>query len=191
VLSVRARFRRADGVERLQIKGFAYVAALAVAFLLVAFGFGGILGSGTGGAVGALVTVCFFAGLLLAIVGLPVVTAVAILRHGLYDIDVVINRTIVYGALTAALAATYLVSVLLLQLVLSPITQTSDLAIAGSTLAGRRARPAHARPSPACGGPPLLPAPLRRGAHARGVLLAPARPGRPRLALGRAARGRP
>ncbi len=65
-------------------------------------------------------------------IGIPVATGFAVLRYRLYEIDLVINRTLVYGGLTAALGGAYLASVLVLQFVLSP---SSDLAIAGSTLA--------------------------------------------------------
>ena len=65
----------------------------------------------------------------------PAVIGVAVLRHGLYDVGLVVNRALVYTGLTATLAAVYVASVLLLQLVLSPLTQDSDLAVAGSTLA--------------------------------------------------------
>lgn len=76
--------------------------------------------------------VSFLAGV---IVDLPLATAIAVFRHRLYDIDVVVNRTLFYGALTATLALAYLSSVLLLGLALRPVTRESDLAIAGSTLA--------------------------------------------------------
>jgi hypothetical protein len=57
------------------------------------------------------------------------------LRYGLYDIDLVIKRTLVYGSLSATLVAAYLTLVLVLQLLLSPLAGDSDLAVAGSTLA--------------------------------------------------------
>jgi len=66
---------------------------------------------------------------------LPASIGVAMLKYRLYDIDVIINRTLVYGALTGILGLVYLSLVVLLQQVTSVITPESDIAVAGSTLA--------------------------------------------------------
>jgi hypothetical protein len=129
------RFRRSVGIERLQLKWLAAAAAVvALLYLLTMvtvslFELTPLL-KGAGGVVTAVQTVS-----ILSFVLLPGAIGIAILRHRLYDIDIVINRALVYGLLTAMLGAVYLGSVLLLQLVLSPVTQSSDLAVAGSTLA--------------------------------------------------------
>jgi hypothetical protein len=72
---------------------------------------------------------------MLGFIPIPIAAGYAVLRHRLYDIDIVINRALVYGALTAILAGAYLGLVLLLGLALAPLTSQSDLAIALSTLA--------------------------------------------------------
>jgi K+-sensing histidine kinase KdpD len=65
---------------------------------------------------------------------IPVASGIAILRHRLYDIDLIINRTLVYGVLTAILGLFYLGLVLVLQQIAISVTAESDLAVAGSTL---------------------------------------------------------
>jgi len=131
IASVVIRFRRSTGIERQQLKWV----AMAAAFLPFAF-----IGAGPND--NALGFAILLSGLLLV----AVAVAVAMLRYRLYDIDVVINRTLVYGALSGTLAATYLASVLMLQFVLRPWTETSELAVAGSTLAvAGLFRPARAR----------------------------------------------
>jgi hypothetical protein len=65
---------------------------------------------------------------------IPIAIGIAILRHRLYDIDLIINRTLVYGALTAGLTAAYLLTVTSLQGVFRPFAERSDLTVAGSTL---------------------------------------------------------
>jgi hypothetical protein len=133
-LSLVLRLRRARGDERQQLKWVAWAA------VLLAIGALATIPSGGDGVAAALVQ---------AVVLGPIIalaTGMAMLRHRLYDIDVVINRTLVYGALTATLAGAYVGCVLLLQLALGPLTEDSDLAIAGSTLAvAALFRPARAR----------------------------------------------
>jgi hypothetical protein len=130
ILSLVLRFRSSSGVERQQIK---WVASAALLLPLAATGLG--LG---GEASWPLI--------LIALVIVAIAVTIAMLRYRLYDIDVVINRALVYGCLTATLVATYLASVLLLQLALEPFTQGSGLAVAASTLAAAAlVRPARTR----------------------------------------------
>jgi hypothetical protein len=123
--SLLVRFRHARGEEREQLKWFTYAGAFLVGGFL-AIG----VGDGAGvprGVLDALYLLVFFLP--------PVAVAIAILRHRLYDIDVVINRTLVYGSVTAVLAGAYLGLVLVFQLAFRPVTEGSGLAVALSTLA--------------------------------------------------------
>src|SRR3712207_3920864 len=103
-LSLAFRYRRAGGIERQQIKWFAYAAVLFGGSLV----FGGFLGQDLPGIWDALFETVTF-------IPLYVAVGVAILRYRLYDIDVLINRTLVYGSLTAVLAGVYLVGIVLFQ----------------------------------------------------------------------------
>ena len=125
--SLVARFRRSTVVERQQLKWFASAVLIAVGGLVVS-GIGNVAPAAILNDVGWMI---FLFG---CVLGIPLATGIAIQRYRLYDIDVVINRTLVYGSLTAALVATYVVSILLLRAVLVPLTGQSDLAVAGSTL---------------------------------------------------------
>ena len=134
-ISLVLRFRRSHGEQRQQIKWLALAGVVAVATIVFGTATYDQIGEDLANAV-----------MMLSVMGLPAAAAVAILRYRLYDIDVVINRALVYGSLTATLAATYLVSVLLLQLLLESLTQGSGLAVAASTLAAAAlVRPARAR----------------------------------------------
>jgi hypothetical protein len=64
----------------------------------------------------------------------PVTFLIAVRRHHLWDIDLIINRTLVYGSLTASLGLCYVCTIFILQALLSPLTGTSNLVVAGSTL---------------------------------------------------------
>jgi hypothetical protein len=124
VASLLVRLRRSRGVERQQLKWFAYAAALfgAATFVNVALS---QLGSTQADVIATTVP----------IVALPVAIGIAVLRRRLFDIDRVINRTIVYGLLSALLGLVYLAAVVLLGRVLAPFTGDNAQAVAGSTLA--------------------------------------------------------
>ena len=156
--SVVARFRRSRGVERQQLKWFGYAIGLLLCGLAAA-----AVSEATGWQlIGDVGWTVFLASL---IFGMPLAIGVAILRHRLYDIDLVIRRTLVYGALTATLGALYLGLVLLIGLAVG----RSNLAIAISTLAVAALVPPGPGAHPGDGRPAVLPPPLRRRSHARGV----------------------
>jgi hypothetical protein len=134
MLTLVLRLRRSSGVERQQLKTFGYVVSLAIVGLVVASA-AEFAGSDSASWVYVVGATGWFVALFLIVVGIPAAVGIAILRHRLYDIDVVIKRTLVYGSLTAMLALSYLGLVLLFRLVLAPLTDGSDLAVAGSTLA--------------------------------------------------------
>jgi hypothetical protein len=122
-LSLLVRLRRSRGEEAQQLKWVVYAVAIAVV-LIALFTFPlRALDRSLGGALSAS-----------AVVPVPIATAIAIFRYRLFDIDVIIRRTLVYGALSIALALTYVVLVVVVQAGLRPFTAGSELAVAASTL---------------------------------------------------------
>jgi hypothetical protein len=132
VVSMALRFRRASRGTRAQLKWFAYavVAFSVVEALLHAIQFTPRLNPE------GLPAAALFEGIpnAVGLAAIPVAMGIAILRHHLYDIDLLIKRTLVYGLLTVGLGLLYWGSVIVLQQVLRPLTQGSELAIIGSTL---------------------------------------------------------
>ena len=127
VCSFVLRFRRSRGERRQQLKWFAWSPVLVPVFLaseVVVDTFGDP-------AVVPYMDLAFA----LCLTAVPLAAGTAILRYRLYDIDLVIKRTLVYGSLTATLVATYLLLVLALRLLVDPLTGESDLAVGVSTLA--------------------------------------------------------
>ena len=118
--SLVLRFRRSRGEERQQLKWFTYASAL-----LPLAGLDDFLPAPVGDLLFGI-----------PIVFLPVAAGIAILRHRLYDIDRLINRTLVYGSLTAILGLVYAGVVLILGQVFGGVTEDPpSWAVAGATLA--------------------------------------------------------
>jgi hypothetical protein len=122
VASVALRLWRSRGEERQQIKWLVYAASVVVV-----------------GALGLFLpspSSIFWAVTLLGLAAMPVAVGIAILRYRLYEIDLIINRTLVYGPLTAMLVLFYLGGVVSLQYAFRALTgQESQLGIVASTLA--------------------------------------------------------
>jgi hypothetical protein len=120
--SLLSRFRRARGLERLQLRWLAWGAALAAVALLVALT--ALVVEGDSVVLQAAVGIC--------IALLPLATGAAILRYRLYDLDRIISRTVAYGLLTLVLGGGYAAVVLGLGQLLG---QDSSLVVAAATLA--------------------------------------------------------
>ena len=128
-VSLVVRFRGARGVERQQIKWLAFSGIVFCAVFAAAPFLWSLPESP---ATAWIWPVLFLAGASTV----PVAVGIAILRHRLYDIDLIINRALVYGSLTVTLALMYLGSVVALQLGFRTISGgTSQLAVVASTLA--------------------------------------------------------
>jgi hypothetical protein len=141
-MGVRAlvrRFRHSTGVERQQLKWFVFagtIVGVTLALTYVVLGYAFYTASGEASffpeppllvRLTVLLNIASF-------VLIPPALAIAILRYRLYDIDVLINRTLVYGATTAGIATVFFVGIVVLQALLRPITGGSEIAVAASTL---------------------------------------------------------
>jgi hypothetical protein len=128
VVSVAVRFRRSRGEERLQLKWLTYAGTFVAICILASLPLESL--ADTSEVASDISNFVITASLST----IPIAVGVAILRYRLYDIDRIINKTLVYAAITAVLVAGYVASVLVLQRLL-PFTDDSPVAVAISTLA--------------------------------------------------------
>src|SRR5215203_1427600 len=129
VASLFVRRLRARGIERQQLKWFTYASTLAISGTILTYTISEATGSVWLGWAGYVLALAGF-------IAIPISMGMAILRYRLYEIDLIINRTLVYGLLTAILALLYFGSVTALQYLFSLLTgQSNTLAIVASTLA--------------------------------------------------------
>jgi fumarate reductase subunit C len=136
-LSLVLRFRRSRGEERQQIKWIAFAASVVVIVYLIAMVASLLSAAETwfAGSSPAWLSLLQSAALL-SLTAVPIAVGFAVLRYRLYDIDLLINRALVYGSLTASLALVYVGGVVVLQAMVRAISgQESSLAVVASTLA--------------------------------------------------------
>jgi hypothetical protein len=128
------RYRLVSGpIERRQTKWVVFGLSIALAGFFAGIWIFVISGVSAGRA-SPLVDLAAQSVVFMFITLIPVSIGIAILRYRLYDIDLLIKRTLVYGATSAAIAATFWVGILALQTVLRPLISGSELAVAASTL---------------------------------------------------------
>jgi hypothetical protein len=126
--SLLVRLRRSRGVERQQVEWFAYAVGMLAVSTTLAYVISEAMDAEWLGWISSVLVVA-------SLVGLPVAMSIAILRYRLYNIDVLINRTLVYGSLTAVLALVYFGTIVVLQRVFVALTgEQSTLAVVASTL---------------------------------------------------------
>jgi hypothetical protein len=126
--SLFGRMRRARGVERQQIKWFTYATVVLVGGAVLDFTVSEATGVKWLGEIGFALT-------MVGLAGLPMAMGIAVLRYRLYNIDRIINRTLVYGSLTAMLVALYFGGIVVLQRGFVLLTgEKSTLAVVASTL---------------------------------------------------------
>jgi len=122
--SLFVRRLHASGVERQQLKWFTYSSTLGISGAILTYTLSEATGSVWLGWAGYLLT-------LVGLIGMPISMGIAILRYRLYEIDLIINRTLVYASLTGLLVLFYFGSVTALQYLFSLLTgQGNTLAIA-------------------------------------------------------------
>jgi hypothetical protein len=131
-VSVVLRLRRARGRQRLQMTWFAFAAGLLA--VLIGLAVAGGLVAGLLGSERPLALRLLEDAVSASAVGLPVAIAIAVLKHDLYEIDVLINRTLVYFTLTSTLALAYFGAIVGFQSIL-PVGDESPVIVASSTLA--------------------------------------------------------
>jgi hypothetical protein len=126
MFSIGLRFRRGDPTQRQQIKWLSADVSLAIAVLIPALLFE---------SVNPVVADGLSSVAILAMLAMPLVIGIAILRYRLYEIDRIVSRTIAYAVVTALLAAVFGGAVVLLSTALSQVAQGQTIAVAASTLA--------------------------------------------------------
>jgi hypothetical protein len=136
-LSLVLRYRRSGGEERQQIKWIAFAASVVVVLYAIAMIASFVFPEESWTTAGSVWWLNLLTYAVLSSFALvPIALGIAVLKYRLYDIDIIINRTLVYGALTASLAVVYLGSVVSLQTLFGALTgRGSQLAVVASTLA--------------------------------------------------------